>query len=217
VKGKSRKLVTQWPLLENILQKENVQVEYREVAAWARLLVADAYYALKEYQPRAWYNAAVTYEKIEMPDQALTYYEKLVKHYPDDPNATVGFSRMVMMNALQRNYEGVEATLVLMEAKKDKALLQKTWLGLAVLYKEQDEPGRYEEILLRIMREGLPKTREYSMALVELASMYEGEKKWQAALEVYQRLAKNTLEPKWRDAAGKRIKLLSRIIKSEQR
>lgn len=171
-------------------------------------------YALKEYQPRAWYNAAVTYEKLQLPAQAVIYYEKLVRAYPQDPNSEVSMSRLVVLQAMQDNAEGVETALQAMEARGDRELLQKTWLNLAVIYQEQGKVEAYQNMLGKIMRQGLPKTKEYSAALVELAASYEGQKDWPSALEVYRRLAETTAEKKWREAAQKRIKLLQRIIKA---
>lgn len=171
-------------------------------------------YSLKEYQPRAWYNAAVTYEKLQLPAQAVVYYEKLIQAYPKDPNSEISVSRLVVLQAMLDNLEGVETALRGMEARGDKELLQKTWLNLAVIYQEQGKAKEYQQMLDKIMRRGLPKTKEYSAALVELAAAYEGQKAWSSALEVYRRLAETTTEKKWREAAQKRIKLLKRIIKA---
>lgn len=170
-------------------------------------------YSLKEYQPRAWYNAAVTYEKLQLPAQAIVYYEKLIRNYPKDPNSEISLSRLVVLQAMQGNTEGLELTLQQMETRGDKELLQKTWLGLAVIYQEQGNLPDYQKMLDKIMRRGLPKTKEYSAALVELAATYESQKDWKSALEVYRRLAETTSEKKWREAAQKRIKLLKRIVK----
>jgi TolA-binding protein len=171
-------------------------------------------YELKEYQPRAWYNAAVTYEKLQLPEQSLVYYKKLIEKYPKDTNAQVSLSRMIIMHAQNQNQAGIQQVLEMLEAQQDKELLQKTWISLAVMYKEQGNTVEHEAMLKKIMRDGLPKAREYSMVLVELASIYEGEKSWPDALRVYRRLAKVTKESKWKQAANKRIKLLQRIIKA---
>jgi len=172
-------------------------------------------YSLKEYQPRAWYNAAVTYEKIKQPDQALIYYGKLVKLFPQDVNAGVSLSRMVMLNAHQQDQQGIDAALALMEKQNDKTLLQKTWLGLSAIYKEQGKTVEQIKVLKKIMKNGLSKSEEYSLALVELAAIYEGQRAWQDAINVYQRLVKATTQVKWQQAAKKRIELLQRILKNK--
>ncbi|MCK5218093.1 tetratricopeptide repeat protein [bacterium] len=187
----------------------------RYAAAAGHFAACAENYSLQEYQPRAWYNAAVTYEKIQLPDQALIYYGKLVATFPQDANAGMSLSRLVMLNAARQNQEGIAAALKLMQKQQDKALLQKTWLGLAVIYKEQGKAVEQEQILKKVMAKGLPKSEEYSLALVELAAIYEQQKAWQDAMRVYQRLAKTTTQVKWRQAAKKRIKLLRRILKSK--
>lgn len=172
-------------------------------------------YSLKEYQPRAWYNAGVAYEKLQMPEEALDNYGKLVAAYPQDVNTGVSLSRMVLLYAGQLNYEGVAEALGLLEKNSNRELLQKTRLGLAALYQEQGETSRQTAVLKNIMEQGLPQSEGYSLALVELASIYEKEKNWTEAIKVYQLLAKKAVQAKWREAAQKRVKLLRRILKSE--
>jgi TolA-binding protein len=174
-------------------------------------------YALKEYQPRAWYNAAVTYEKIQLPAKAIEYYTKLTQTYPKDSNADLSLSRLVLMQAAEKNSAGTEAALRKLETGKDQELVLKTWLGLAGMYQEQGDNEKREAVLKRLMEKGDPKQEEYSLALVDLASVYEQAKKWASAVEVYQRLMKVTRQPKWRDAAQKRIKLLQRILQSQSK
>ncbi len=172
-------------------------------------------YALKEYQPRAWFNAAVTYEKLQVPGKAVEYYTKLIQNYPQDPNTPACITRLVLMHAADRNEAGVEASLQRMEALKDSKLVMKTWLGLVGLYQEQAEPEKRKAMLQRIMEKGDAKQEEYALALVELASVHEQAKAWASAIEVYQRLLKVAAQPKWREAAQKRIKLLQRILQSQ--
>ncbi|NTV51869.1 MAG: tetratricopeptide repeat protein [Candidatus Firestonebacteria bacterium] len=171
-------------------------------------------YSLKEYQPRAWYNAAVIYDKLQVPSKAVEYYTKLIQAYPQDPNAATTLARLALMQAAEKNASGVETVLQKMEANPDPELLLKTYLSLSVLYQEQGEDAAREAVFKRLMDKGSPKLQEYSLALVELASLYEQKKAWSSALTVYQRLLKVTLQPKWRDAAKKRIKLLQRILQN---
>jgi tetratricopeptide (TPR) repeat protein len=171
-------------------------------------------YALKEYQPRAWYNAAVTYDKLQVPSKAAEYYTKLIQAYPQDPNAASSLARLVLMQAADKNAAGAEESLRKLEAQPDAGLLLKTYLSLAVLYQDQGENSLREAVLKRLMDRGDPKLEGYSLALVELASVYEQQKAWAPALAVYQRLLKVTAQPKWREAAKKRVKLLQRILAS---
>ena len=186
----------------------------RYVPAAEHFVACAEQYALKEYQPRAWYNAAVTYDKLQVPSKAVEYYTKLIQAYPQDPNTANSLARLALMHASERNAAGVEGVLQKMEARPDPDLLLKTYLSLAALYQEQGENAQREAILKRLMDRGNPKAEEYSLALVELASVYEQEKAWAPAVAVYQRLLKVTTQPKWRDAAKKRVKLLQRILQS---
>ncbi|MCK5219378.1 tetratricopeptide repeat protein [bacterium] len=172
-------------------------------------------YSLKEYQPRAWYNAGVAYEKLQMPEEALDNYGKLAAAYSHDVNTGVSLSRMALLYAGLLNYEGVAEALELLEKTQNLELLQKTQLGLAALYQEQGEMSRQTAVLKSIMKKGQPRSEEYSLALVELASIYEKEKNWTEAIKVYALLAKKAIQAKWREAAKKRVKLLRRILKSE--
>jgi tetratricopeptide (TPR) repeat protein len=172
-------------------------------------------YPLKEYQPRAWYNAGVAYEKLQMPEEALDNYGKLVAAYPQDVNTGVSLSRMALLHAGQQNFEGVAAALGFLEKNSNQELLQTTRLGLATIYQEQGETSRQTAALKKIMEQGLPKSEEYSLALVELASIYEKEKNWPGAIKAYEVLAKKAIQTKWREAAKKRVKLLRRILKSK--
>jgi TolA-binding protein/uncharacterized membrane protein YhdT len=171
-------------------------------------------YSLKEYQPRAWYNAAVTYDKLQVPAKAVEYYTKLIQAYPQDPNTASSLARLALMQAAEKNAAGVEGALQKLEARPDADLLLKTYLSLAAVYQDQGENELREAVLKRLMEKGNPKAEEYSLALVELASVYEQQKAWPQAMAVYQRLLKVTGQPKWREAAQKRIKLLQRILAS---
>lgn len=171
-------------------------------------------YSLAEYQPRAWYNAAVCYERLQLPEQAVTYYGKLAAGYPKDANTPMALSRLVVLQATRQDAEGVDAALRLLAQNPDRELQQKTWLGLAAIYQEQGDEARREDILKTVMHSGIAASDDYSLALIDLASLYEQRKDWSQALAVYQRLAKTTAQPKWRDAARKRVKLLVRILSS---
>ncbi len=169
-------------------------------------------YPLPEYQPRAWFNAAVAYEKLQLPEPAVRYYERLVTAYPDDPNAAASLARLALLQAQLKNPQASEQALARLRARGMRELLQKTRLALAAWYAEQGDSPQRERLLLAVKEEGLPKSEAYSLALVELAAVYEERKDWRQALGVYRRLAKVATEAKWRDASRKRIRLLQRIL-----
>jgi tetratricopeptide (TPR) repeat protein len=171
-------------------------------------------YVLKEYQPRAWYNAAVAYEKLQLPSQAAIYYGKLLTAYPQDANTKISLARLALLQAELKNYGSSEAALKQLAGSRDRDLLQKTLLGLAALYQEQGDDAQRQAVLQALVEQGVPQSDDYSLALIELASIDEQQKAWAKAIQVYQRLEKSTTQAKWRAAAQKRIKLLQRILGS---
>lgn len=169
-------------------------------------------FALKTYQAKGWFNAAIAYEKLELPQPAIQFYEKVTQTYPQDPNAALSFSRIALLRARQNQFVESEAALEKLKQLPQPELLGKTRQGLAALYRAQGENGRYETILNEMMLENNSAKPEYSYVLIDLAALYEQKKDWGRALAVYRRLAKTTDQQKWKIAAQKRIQLLQKII-----
>lgn len=172
-------------------------------------------YKLKEYQPRAWFNAALIFEQLQLPDRALASYRRLVDDYPQDPNAPASWGRILQLAAQLRDEVNLQDALHWLESRKDPETLQRALLNVAAWYQEQGDDARREETLKRLIAGGVPKSEAYSLALVDLASLAEGRKDWKGALQLYERLIRTTSEAKWRDAAQKRIKLLRRILEAK--
>lgn len=188
------------------------QEDYASAAGW--FVTCAEKYELEKYQAKAWYNAAVSYEKVKQPTNAALYYEKLIKHFPDDENVATGLQRLVQLYLLAQQLDEVEQLLETKTVEQQKEVLPKIWFEISNYYREQNNQDEQVAYLKKITASQVVDRQTKSLALIELAAYHEKRKAWKQALTTYQQLIKTATEDKWIQAAQKRVVLLKRIITS---
>ena len=151
-------------------------------------------------------NIPLSYKKMGQPNQALGAYERFLLRFPSDSQGTKIRLQMAQLYEEQKDYEAALKYYdqVPDEAPEsfDAALAQGRIYHL--LKQPTKELGAYEKL-----RSKSPKNNDVRLTgLVTLAELYQEMGKLDHAIAIYDDIAKNAVNPDWKQAAVDRAKAL---------
>jgi TolA-binding protein len=156
-------------------------------------------------------NIPLCYKKMNQPAQAISAYEQFLQRFPNDPQRNKIFLDIGGLNEANKNYEAAVKSYEMIPAESDESF--GATVAKAKLYRLMKLPNKeldaYEQL-----RAKTPLSNETRLSgLVTLAELYQEAGKVDSAIAVYEDIAKNSVNPEWKQAALDR----ARILRSESK
>jgi TolA-binding protein len=205
----------------------------REVAIQAAFWVGSVYYQLHEYDQAintfnkfvedhpqhklaadARFNKAMAFKRLEMNDEAKRAYDEVIEHYPQTELAFRAYMHIgYMLQDTKQWAPAIEAfKQVALNAPTDMAAEAQYWI--ADIYESQQELKMAAREYLKVADKYPTSSRWAVTALARVAELHEKDGEFEAAIGIYQRIARNSKDKQAKKSAKDRIKLIKEKLEA---
>ncbi len=156
-------------------------------------------------------NIPLCYKKMNQPSQAISAYEQFLQRFPNDPQRNKMFLDIGGLNEAAKSYDAAVKSYEMIPADSEESF--GATVAEAKLYRVMKMPNKELEAYEQL-RAKRPLSNETRLSgLVTLAELYQESGKVDSAIAVYEDIAKNSVNPEWKQAAVDR----ARILRSESK